>query len=124
MGRFVNNGSILSTWVQPVGGIWSSFSWICSKPCDGKGFLDFLVVGTFVANRIEVLADILPRETLRWKLQMLKSGSAVSNSCLHTVKAQTLILSSHFFMELCDANQNKFSLADGCPSHLEVIYLV
>jgi hypothetical protein len=45
----------------------------------------------------QVLADILPRETLRWKLQMLKSASAVSNSRLHAVKAQTLIISRFLF---------------------------
>ncbi|KAK9272317.1 hypothetical protein L1049_002688 [Liquidambar formosana] len=42
---------------------------------------------------LSVLSDILPRETLLWKLQMLKSASASANSCLHAVKAQTLILS-------------------------------
>ncbi|KAK4603173.1 hypothetical protein RGQ29_011941 [Quercus rubra] len=47
-----------------------------------------------ISSYLSVLADILPRETLHWKLQMLKSGSAVSNSRLHAVKAQTLILSS------------------------------
>ncbi|GMI67114.1 hypothetical protein like AT5G41120 [Hibiscus trionum] len=43
---------------------------------------------------LPVLADILPRETLRWKLTLLKSGSACANSCLHAVKAQILILCS------------------------------
>nr|AZM65203.1 diacylglycerol acyltransferase 4 [Vitellaria paradoxa] len=43
---------------------------------------------------LSVLADVLPRETLLWKLQMLRSASAYANSCLHAVKAQTLILSS------------------------------
>lgn len=47
-----------------------------------------------ISSYLSVLADILPRETLRWKLQMLKSASAVSNSRLHAVKAQTLIISS------------------------------
>ncbi|XP_042969326.1 acyltransferase-like protein At3g26840, chloroplastic isoform X5 [Carya illinoinensis] len=47
-----------------------------------------------ISSYLSVLSDVLPRETLRWKLQMLKSGSAVSNSRLHAVKAQTLILSS------------------------------
>ncbi|KAK4603177.1 hypothetical protein RGQ29_011942 [Quercus rubra] len=47
-----------------------------------------------ISSYLSVLADILPRETLHWKLQMLKSGSAFSNSRLHAVKAQTLILSS------------------------------
>ncbi|KAG7985013.1 hypothetical protein I3843_03G003300 [Carya illinoinensis] len=47
-----------------------------------------------ISSYLSVLSDVLPRETLRWKLQMLKSGSAASNSRLHAVKAQTLILSS------------------------------
>ncbi|GAB4847354.1 hypothetical protein Ancab_026413 [Ancistrocladus abbreviatus] len=41
-----------------------------------------------------VIADILPRSTLMWKMEMLKSSSAYANSHLHAVKAQTLILSS------------------------------
>ncbi|KAB1202858.1 hypothetical protein CJ030_MR8G024971 [Morella rubra] len=47
-----------------------------------------------ISSYLSVLSDILPRETLSWKLQMLKSASAFSNSRLHAVKAQTLILSS------------------------------
>ncbi|GLT57373.1 hypothetical protein SLA2020_303510 [Shorea laevis] len=47
-----------------------------------------------ISSYLSVLADILPKETLRWKLQMLKSASAVSNSLLHGVKALTLIISS------------------------------
>jgi len=40
----------------------------------------------------QVLADILPKETLEWKLQMLKSASAYAQSRLYAIKAQTLIL--------------------------------
>lgn len=43
---------------------------------------------------LPVLADILPTKTLLWKLQMLKSASAFTNSRLHAVKADTLIISS------------------------------
>ncbi|KAL3722932.1 hypothetical protein ACJRO7_035169 [Eucalyptus globulus] len=43
---------------------------------------------------ISVLADILPKETLLWKLQMLKSASAYTSSRIHAVKAQTLLLTS------------------------------
>ncbi|KAM1357561.1 phytyl ester synthase 2, chloroplastic-like [Malus sylvestris] len=46
------------------------------------------------ASYLSVLADILPRETLLWKLQMIRSASPYANSRLHAVKAQTLILSS------------------------------
>ncbi|KAL6325182.1 hypothetical protein AAG906_023027 [Vitis piasezkii] len=43
---------------------------------------------------LSVLFDILPRETLLWKLKMLRSASAFANSRLHAVKAEILILSS------------------------------
>ncbi|XP_030512213.2 phytyl ester synthase 2, chloroplastic-like [Rhodamnia argentea] len=43
---------------------------------------------------IPVLADILPKETLLWKLQMLKSASAYTNSRIHAVRAETLLLTS------------------------------
>ncbi|XP_004294792.1 PREDICTED: acyltransferase-like protein At1g54570, chloroplastic isoform X1 [Fragaria vesca subsp. vesca] len=51
----------------------------------------------FVAQSISylsVFADILPLETLPWKLQLINSASSYANSRLHAVKAQTLILSS------------------------------
>ncbi|XP_065865692.1 phytyl ester synthase 2, chloroplastic-like isoform X2 [Euphorbia lathyris] len=41
---------------------------------------------------LSVLYDILPRETLIWKLKLLQSASAYANSRLHCVKAQTLVL--------------------------------
>ncbi|XP_044500993.1 acyltransferase-like protein At3g26840, chloroplastic isoform X2 [Mangifera indica] len=47
-----------------------------------------------VSSYLPVITDMLPKETLRWKLEMLKSASAYANSRLHAVKAQTLILSS------------------------------
>nr|KYP55885.1 hypothetical protein KK1_002111 [Cajanus cajan] len=42
---------------------------------------------------LPVLADILPKETLLWKLKLLKSASAYAHSRLYAIKAQTLILS-------------------------------
>lgn len=51
-------------------------------------------LGAF-SNYLQVLADnLLPGETLVWKLQMLKQASTYANSRLHAVKAQTLVLSS------------------------------
>ncbi|XVF59970.1 hypothetical protein PTKIN_Ptkin08bG0005100 [Pterospermum kingtungense] len=47
-----------------------------------------------MSSYLPVLADILPRETLKWKLNLLKSGAASANSCLHAVKAQMLLLCS------------------------------
>lgn len=41
-----------------------------------------------------VLAKMLPRETLLWKLQMIKSASSYANSRLHVCQAQTLVLAS------------------------------
>ncbi|CAK7350126.1 unnamed protein product [Dovyalis caffra] len=46
------------------------------------------------SSYLNVLANILPRETFLWKLQMLKTASAYANSRLHAVKCQTLVLSS------------------------------
>ncbi|CAL0318718.1 unnamed protein product [Lupinus luteus] len=46
------------------------------------------------SGSLPVLANILPIETLQWKLKLLKSGSAYVNSRLHAIKAQTLILCS------------------------------
>ncbi|MBA0589407.1 hypothetical protein Gorai_018155 [Gossypium raimondii] len=47
-----------------------------------------------MSSYLPVLADTVPRQTLLWKLNLLKSGSACGNSCLHAVKAQLLILCS------------------------------
>ncbi|KAL2551118.1 Acyltransferase-like protein [Forsythia ovata] len=41
-----------------------------------------------------LLADILPKETLSWKLKSLKSGAAHANSHLHDVKSEVLVLAS------------------------------
>ncbi|KAF3785254.1 Acyltransferase-like protein [Nymphaea thermarum] len=41
-----------------------------------------------------VLADIIPKETLLWKLKLLKSASSYTNSRLHAVKADVLVLAS------------------------------
>ncbi|TKY63009.1 Acyltransferase protein [Spatholobus suberectus] len=49
---------------------------------------------TTVSLSLPVLADILPKETLLWKLKMLKSASAYAHSRLYAIKAQTLILCS------------------------------
>ncbi|KAH1092402.1 hypothetical protein J1N35_019659 [Gossypium stocksii] len=43
---------------------------------------------------LSVLAGMLPRETLLWKLEMLKSASSCANSHLHAVKNQALLLCS------------------------------
>ncbi|KAK1567724.1 hypothetical protein Q3G72_015808 [Acer saccharum] len=50
----------------------------------------------FIASSfyLSVVTDILPEETLIWKLQMLETASMFVNSRLNTVEAQTLILSS------------------------------
>ncbi|KAL9162817.1 hypothetical protein ABFS82_06G002500 [Erythranthe guttata] len=56
----------------------------------GKLFHDTIAVSSYLS----VLSDALTAETLRWKLDMLKSAAAFANSRLHAVKAQTLILAS------------------------------
>ncbi|KAK9120175.1 hypothetical protein Scep_018268 [Stephania cephalantha] len=47
-----------------------------------------------IFNSLPVLLDILPKESILWKLQMLKSASSHANSRLHAVKAETLVLAS------------------------------
>ncbi|KAK9117650.1 hypothetical protein Sjap_016597 [Stephania japonica] len=47
-----------------------------------------------IFNSLPVLLDILPKESVLWKLQMLKSASSYANSRLHAVKAETLVLAS------------------------------
>ncbi|XP_014496767.1 acyltransferase-like protein At3g26840, chloroplastic [Vigna radiata var. radiata] len=49
---------------------------------------------TFLSSLRSILAEILPKETLLWKLKMRKSASAYANSRLYSIQAQTLILCS------------------------------
>ncbi|KAM3364140.1 hypothetical protein P3S68_018994 [Capsicum galapagoense] len=46
------------------------------------------------SSYLSVLADVLPVETVIYRLKILKSAAAFVNSRLHAVKAQTLVLSS------------------------------
>ncbi|KAB2064151.1 hypothetical protein ES319_A09G001300v1 [Gossypium barbadense] len=65
-----------------------------------KGLMPHQIVGELtqdlvaMSSYLSVLADMLPRETLLWKLQMLKSASSSANSHLHAVKNQALLLCS------------------------------
>ncbi|XP_076930219.1 phytyl ester synthase 1, chloroplastic-like [Bidens hawaiensis] len=49
---------------------------------------------TSLFSYLSDIGDVLTVETVLWKLKMLESACAYSNSCLHSVSAQTLILSS------------------------------
>ncbi|KAJ8760709.1 hypothetical protein K2173_017765 [Erythroxylum novogranatense] len=40
------------------------------------------------------LADIIPKDTLLWKLKLLKSAAGYANSRLHAVKAEVIVLAS------------------------------
>ncbi|XP_027350283.1 acyltransferase-like protein At1g54570, chloroplastic isoform X2 [Abrus precatorius] len=40
------------------------------------------------------MANIIPRDTLLWKVKLLKSAAAYANSRLHAVKAEVLVLAS------------------------------
>ncbi|KAD5960563.1 hypothetical protein R6Q59_013636 [Mikania micrantha] len=44
--------------------------------------------------RLSGLSDIIPKATLVWKLELLKSAAAYANSRLHAVKAEVLLLAS------------------------------
>ncbi|GLT95241.1 hypothetical protein SLE2022_129340 [Rubroshorea leprosula] len=43
---------------------------------------------------ISGIADIVPRETLAWKLKLIKSAAAYANARLHAVRAEVLLLVS------------------------------
>ncbi|KAL0324334.1 UNVERIFIED_CONTAM: Acyltransferase-like protein, chloroplastic [Sesamum calycinum] len=49
---------------------------------------------TSLLPRLSGLADIIPKETLLWKLKLLKTAAAYAKSRLHAVKAEVLILAS------------------------------
>ncbi|KAK4852770.1 hypothetical protein QYF36_026936 [Acer negundo] len=49
---------------------------------------------TALLPRLSGMADIIPKDTLLWKLKLLKSASAYANSRLHAVKAEVLMLAS------------------------------
>jgi len=43
-------------------------------------------------RNLQVIVNILPINTLLWKIEMLKDASTYANSRLNAIKAQTLIL--------------------------------
>ncbi|KAK4486449.1 hypothetical protein RD792_009127 [Penstemon davidsonii] len=49
---------------------------------------------TSLIPRLSGLADIVPKETLLWKLKLLKTAAAYANSRLHAITAEVLVLSS------------------------------
>lgn len=49
---------------------------------------------TALLPRLSGLADIIPKDTLLWKLKLLRSAAAYSNSRLHAVTAEVLVLAS------------------------------
>ncbi|KAK4845152.1 hypothetical protein QYF36_001588 [Acer negundo] len=63
---------------------------LCLQQIVGDISQDFIASSFYLS----VVTDILPEETLIWKLQMLETASTFVNSRLNTVEAQTLILSS------------------------------
>ncbi|KAJ4768170.1 Esterase/lipase/thioesterase-like protein [Rhynchospora pubera] len=62
------------------------------------------------------LAEIIPRETLLWKLKLLKSAAAYTNSRLHAVKAPVLVLTSgkDNLLPSADEGDRLFSTLKNC----------
>jgi hypothetical protein len=60
------------------------------------GYLHFFLCrnldGILMCFIMRLLVDILPKETIVWKLELLRIASLFVNSRLHAVKAQTLVL--------------------------------
>lgn len=46
------------------------------------------------------LVDLIPKDTLIWKLKLLKSAASYANSRLHAVKAEVLVLSRSLFFRV------------------------
>lgn len=46
----------------------------------------------YILYMFQVISDLIPKETLIWKLKLLKSAAAYANSRLHAVKAEVLVL--------------------------------
>ncbi|KAB1202776.1 hypothetical protein CJ030_MR8G022184 [Morella rubra] len=65
-----------------------------SKLPPGKRFEQLSLSLTSLLPYLSGFADIIPKDTLIWKLKLLKSASAYANSRLHAVKAEVLVLSS------------------------------
>jgi hypothetical protein len=49
----------------------------------------------FMPLFMQSLLDVLPKESIVWKLKMLRTASSFVNSRLHAVKAQTLVLARY-----------------------------
>ncbi|XP_027155146.1 acyltransferase-like protein At1g54570, chloroplastic, partial [Coffea eugenioides] len=49
---------------------------------------------TALLPHLSVLADIIPKDTLLWKLKLLRSAASYANSRLHAVTAEVLVLAS------------------------------
>ncbi|XP_020701662.1 acyltransferase-like protein At1g54570, chloroplastic [Dendrobium catenatum] len=49
---------------------------------------------TALLPRLSDLADIIPKDTLIWKIKLLKSASSYVTSRLHAIKAEVLVLAS------------------------------
>ncbi|KAG5549362.1 hypothetical protein RHGRI_014643 [Rhododendron griersonianum] len=49
---------------------------------------------TALLPRLSGMADILPKDSLLWKLKLLKSAASYANSRLHAVTAEVLVLAS------------------------------
>ncbi|KAK4596213.1 hypothetical protein RGQ29_014312 [Quercus rubra] len=66
--------------------------------------------------------DIIPRDTLLWKLKLLKSATAYANSRLHAVKAEVLVLASgkdNVLPSRDEAERLKNSLQDCVVRHFK-----
>ncbi|KAJ8441587.1 hypothetical protein Cgig2_023151 [Carnegiea gigantea] len=80
---------VVEWWFRPKG--LRRAQWGSAEDGGSRGGGGWWVV---VVHDWEVLADILPGDTLLWKLQMMRSAASYVNSRMHAVKAEVLILAS------------------------------
>ncbi|KAM0850682.1 hypothetical protein ACQ4PT_052927 [Festuca glaucescens] len=73
-------------------------------------------ITTSLRLSLQLLVDILPKETIVWKLEMLRIGSSFVNSRLHAVKAQTLALASGYdeLLPSCEEAQRLQGMLKNC----------
>ncbi|CAK7340886.1 unnamed protein product [Dovyalis caffra] len=81
-----------------------------------------LKIGKFYQNlrsllhSLSVVPDIIPKDTLIWKLKLLRSAADYVNACLHTVKAEVLLLASEkdYLLPSRDEAKRLKSLLQNC----------
>uniref|UniRef100_A0A7N0T502 Uncharacterized protein n=2 Tax=Kalanchoe fedtschenkoi TaxID=63787 RepID=A0A7N0T502_KALFE len=87
-----------------------------SHNCLGMAMKEYYESFCFLLPRVHNLADIVPLETLIWKIRLLQTAAGDTNSRLHDVVAEVLILASckDHIIPSKDEAKRLVSLIPGC----------